>query len=269
VLRRYDDSDDEDAERIIIPGQKDIETINCEHLTQEEIEKIIEEEEARMKQEEEDKYVKNWRPGMRKRPLVMSYKLEDFEYELEPEKYGVRWTTRDKRCGALAIKVGMLPVFDTYGQRHPCTVLFLDKNIVLHHKTEEKHGYMAVAVAAGERKRKNVGVSVLGQYKSMPGLEDPRAVDGESPPWLVREFRVTDPEHLIPINTRIHARHFVPGQAVDVAGISKGKGFQGGMKRHGFAGMPASHGVSKAHRALGSTGQCQDPGRVFKGKKST
>ena len=85
--------------------------------------------------------------------------------------------------------------------------------------------------------------------------------------YLVREFRVTDEEFLLPFGSSIHARHFVPDQNVDVAGVSKGKGFQGAMKRHGFAGMPASHGVSKSHRALGSTGNCQDPGKVFKGKK--
>jgi len=124
----------------------------------------------------------------------------------------------------------------------------------------DKHGYWAVQIAAGQRKRKNVGVSVLGQYKQILS-------DDENPPYLVKEFRVTDPEHLLPLHTQIHARHFVPGQNVDVSGISKGKGFQGAMKRHNFGGMPASHGVSKSHRALGSTGQCQDPGRVFKGKK--
>jgi ribosomal protein L3 len=85
---------------------------------------------------------------------------------------------------------------------------------------------------------------------------------------LVKEFRLTDEEHLLPIGSQIHARHFVPGQNVDVAGTSKGKGFQGAMKRHGFAGMPATqHGTSRSHRALGSTGQYQDPGKVFKGKK--
>lgn len=127
-------------------------------------------------------------------------------------------------------------------------------------KSMEKHGYMAVQVAAGERKARNVGKSVLGQYSHLNELDS-------SPPYLVREFRVTDPSHLLPVESRIHARHFVPGQNVDVAGISKGKGFQGGMKRHGFGGMPASHGVSLSHRAIGSVGSCQDPGKVFKGKK--
>jgi large subunit ribosomal protein L3 len=236
-------------------------TINNSGLSDADIEKILEEEEAKMIQEVKNKTIDNWKPGMRRRPMQLSYSLEEFEYELEPEKKQPRWTLLDKRCGALAIKVGMMPVWDEWGVRHPCTVLYLDNNVVLGHKTEEEHGYYAVQVATGQRKRKNVGKSVLGQYAHM--LES----DEENPPYLVREFRVTDPEHLIPLHSKIHARHFCPGQNVDIAGTSKGKGFQGAMKRHNFKGMPATHGVSKSHRALGSTGQCQDPGKVFKGKK--
>ena len=78
---------------------------------------------------------------------------------------------------------------------------------------------------------------------------------------------IGDEENLLPLHSTIHARHFVPGQNIDVASVSKGKGFQGAMKRHNFGGMPASHGTSLSHRALGSTGQCQDPGKVFKVKK--
>jgi large subunit ribosomal protein L3 len=238
-------------------------TINNSGLSDADIEKILEEEERKMIQEVKDKTVDNWKPGMRRRPLQLSYSLEEFEYELEPDKQKQqpRWTLLDKRCGALAIKVGMMPVWDEWGVRHPCTVLYLDNNVVMGHKTEEKDGYNAVQVATGQRKRKNVGKSVLGQYANM--LES----DEENPPFLVREFRVTDPEHLIPLHSKIHAMHFCPGQNVDIAGTSKGKGFQGAMKRHNFKGMPATHGVSKSHRALGSTGQCQDPGKVFKGKK--
>lgn len=203
----------------------------------------------------------DWKPGERKRSLLVSYRLEDFEYELDPNAEA-KWTLRDKRCGALAIKVGMMPVWDDWGERHACTVLFLDTNIVMGHKRLNKHGYMAVQLAAGERKRKNVGKCLFGQYANS-------GVDtlAESPPYVIREFRVTNESLLLPIGSRIHARHFVPGQNVDVAGITKGKGFQGAMKRHGFGGMPATHGTSKSHRSLGSTGQCQDPGKVFKGKK--
>lgn len=230
-------------------------------MTEQEIHHLFEEEEARMRREQEEKFVDDWKPGMRKRPLKQSIRLEDFVYELDPSKEKP-WTLRDKRTGVLAIKVGMMPVFDeVWGQRFPCTVLYVDNNVVLGHKTPDKHGYTAVQIAAGERKRKNVGVSVLGQYQHI--LEEP----DENPPYLVREFRLSDESLLPPVGSKIHASHFVAGQNIDASGISKGKGFQGGMKRHNFGGMPASHGVSRSHRALGSTGQCQDPGRVFKGKK--
>ena len=233
-------------------------------MSEEEMQKIIDEEMELMKQAEEEKLYPNWKPGERKRPLIKTYSLEEFERELIPEKYAndPLWTLRDKRCGALAIKIGMIPVWDDkWGVRHACTVLHLDRNIVIGQKTMEKHGYTALQVAAGERKAKNVGKCIMGQYQHM---ED---VFKDSPPYLVREFRLSDEQHLLPVNTQINARHFVPGQNVDVSGISKGKGFQGAMKRHNFGGMPASHGVSLSHRSLGSTGQCQDPGRVFKGKK--
>mmetsp|Transcript_18485 Transcript_18485/g.26091 ORF Transcript_18485/g.26091 Transcript_18485/m.26091 type:complete len:405 (+) Transcript_18485:166-1380(+) len=238
-----------------------IQTINApDGLTQEEIGKMMDEELAKMKEEAIAKQYLDWKPGERKRPLVVSNRLEDFEEELNPDKSVRKWALRDKRCGALAIKVGMMPLWDDWGERHPCTVLFLDTNVVLGHKTMDKHGYMAVQLAAGERKSKNVGKCVKGQYQHVEEVKD-------HPPYVVREFRVTDEDTFPPIGSRIHARHFVPGQNVDVAGITKGKGFQGAMKRHGFGGMPATHGTSKSHRALGSTGQCQDPGKVFKGKK--
>jgi large subunit ribosomal protein L3 len=279
--------DEEEEDRIVIPGQPELiyftTGTTLKPLTEEEAIKIVEEEEKRMEDEEKAKYVPNWRPGMRKRPLRMSYSLEEFQRELEPEKYGVMWNRHvDKRCGALAIKVGMMPLFDNkgWGVRYPCTVLLLDNNVVLGHKTQEKHGYYSVVVAGGERKAKNVEKCVLGQYKhllNVPSatLTEPkeskpfRASDPvmKHPPYMVREFRVSDASLLIPVGSRIHASHFVPGQNLDIAGISKGKGFQGGMKRHGFSGMPASHGVSRSHREIGSVGSCQDPGKVFKGKK--
>lgn len=203
------------------------------------------------------KEYRDWKPGQRKRPLVMSYRLEDFEEEASG---AAKWTLRDKRCGALGIKLGMLPVWDGWGERHPCTVLFLDSNVVIQNKTVDTvDGYNAVQIGAGERKRKNVTKPLICHYSKF-GVDD-------HPPYIVREFRVTTEDAMPPPGTRIHARHFIPGQNVDVSGISKGKGFQGGMKRHGFKGMPASHGTSKSHRAIGSTGMCQDPGRVFKGKK--
>lgn len=231
-------------------------------LSPEEMQKILEAEEAKMQAEKDAKKFPDWKPGQRKRPLIKTHSLEEFERELMPEKFvdNPIWTLRDKRCGALAIKVGMMPVWDSWGVRHACTVLYLDRNLVLGHKTMEKHGYIAMRIAAGERKAKNVGKCVAGQYQLVDELK-------ESPPYLVREFRLTDEAHLLPIGTQIHARHFVPGQNIDVAGTSKGKGFQGGMKRHNFSGLPASHGTSVSHRSIGSVGSCQDPGKVFKGKK--
>jgi large subunit ribosomal protein L3 len=229
------------------------------NLSEDEARKIIDEELAKMAKEKADKVVKDWKPGQRKRPLMITYRLEDFEYELDPDA-PPKWTNRDKRCGALAIKVGMMPVWDEWGERHPCTVLWMDRNIVLGHKTPEQHGYLAVQVAAGERKSKRVPRVVLGQYQHLPKLQ-------ELPPYMVREFRITDQEHLVPVGSPIHASHFIPGQNLDIAGITKGKGFQGPMKRHHFSGMPATHGNSKTHRAHGATGSRQDPGKVFKGKK--
>jgi len=232
-------------------------------LSQTEMQAIIDAEEQKMLAEKQAKTYPNWKPGERKRPLIKTHSEEEFMRELMPEKFvdNPIWTLRDSRCGALAIKIGMMPVWDDrWGVRHATTVLWMDRNIVLGHKTKEKHGYSAVRVAAGERKAKNVSGAVLGQYQNDPQLS-------KSPPYMVREFRITDESNLLPLNSAIHARHFVPGQNVDVSGISKGKGFQGAMKRHGFKGMPATHGTSLSHRALGSTGQCQDPGKVFKGKK--
>ena len=210
-----------------------------------EIQKIIDDEVAKIAQDKLTKEYRDWKPGMRKRPLVMSYRLEDFEEEAS----GIpsRWNPGlNKRCGALGIKLGMMPLWDNWGERHPCTVLYLDSNVVLRNKTQDsREGYDAVQIGAGERKAKNVTKPLMGQYAQW-------GVD-EHPPYIVREFRVTSKEAMPPPGTRIHARHFVPGQNVDIAGISKGKGFQGGMKRHGFKGMPASHGTSLSHRAIGST----------------
>jgi large subunit ribosomal protein L3 len=226
-------------------------------FTDEEAMKMLEDEMALLEEEKAEKFLPNWKPGQRKRPLVSAKNLESFEGELSGE---YPWSLRDKRCGALGIKLGMMPVWDEWGDRHACTVVFMDSNVVTGLKTVDQHGYMAVQVGAGERKKKNVKGTILGQYKDLPAVQD-------HPPYIIREFRVTDEQCYPEVGSQIHARHFVPGQNVDIAGITKGKGFQGAMKRHGFAGMPATHGVSKSHRALGSTGQCQDPGKVFKGKK--
>ena len=221
--------------------------------------KAIEEAEK----EESQKYNKNWKPGYRKKPLSFAHTIEEFENEYNPD----RWISNlNSRCGALAIKIGMMPIWDDWGERHACTVLYLDSNIVLKTFTEEKDGYIAVQVGAGQRKKKNVTKPLLGHYIKC-GIDCDKEDGTTDPPYIVREFRLTHEEYALEQGTKIHARHFTPGQNVDVSAISKGKGFQGAMKRWNFSGLPATHGTSKSHRSLGSTGQCQDPGRVFKGKK--
>jgi len=242
-----------------------------DNLTESEINALVNAELELQDAADAAKFNPNWKPGYRRRPLQISYKLEDFENEHNPDK----WIPNlNRRCGGLAIKVGMMPLWDEWGERHACTVLFMDTNVVLRTFTEEADGYFGVQLGAGARKRKNVKATVMGHYeKYLPEL---RRKEGEEdvhpslladPPYLVREFRCTHGEYLPTPGSAIHARHFVPGQNVDIAGISKGKGFQGAMKRWNFKGMPATHGTSLSHRHLGSTGQCQDPGRVFKGKK--
>jgi large subunit ribosomal protein L3 len=160
------------------------------------------------------------------------------------------------RTGLLAIKAGMLAEFDSWGMRQVLTVLLVDNCQVVQTKLEDQHGYTALQLGISDAKYKNVTKPLRVHYEKA----------GVAPKRKLQEFRIK-PEAILPEGTTLQARHFVPGQLVDVCGISKGKGFQGAMKRHGFGGMRASHGVSKTHRALGSTGQCQDPGRVFKGKK--
>lgn len=161
-----------------------------------------------------------------------------------------------RRTGVLAMKVGMLAIWDKYGERHPVTVLQVDNCRVINVKRDDTDGYTALQLGIGEAKRKNVGVCLAGQY----------AKAGVPPQRQLQEFRVT-PDAILEPGTRIHASHFVAGQFVDVAGVTKGKGFAGVMKRWGFGGGRATHGNSLSHRVPGSTGQRQDPGKVFKGKK--
>jgi len=160
------------------------------------------------------------------------------------------------RSGVIAQKLGMTRVFTDAGEHVPVTVLKLDRCQVLAQRTEETNGYTALQLGAGQAKVKNVSRAQRGHF----------AVAKVEPKRKLAEFRVS-PEHLIDVGAEITADHYVEGQYVDVCGTSIGKGFAGGMKRHHFAGLRASHGVSINHRSLGSTGQCQDPGKVFKGKK--
>jgi large subunit ribosomal protein L3 len=160
------------------------------------------------------------------------------------------------RSGVIAQKVGMTRIFTDGGEHIPVTVLRLENCQVVGQRTAEKNGYTAIQLGAGRPKVKRLSRAARGGF----------AVANVEPKRKVAEFRVS-PDNMIDVGAEITADHFVEGQFVDVSGTSIGKGFAGGMKRHGFGGLRASHGVSINHRSLGSTGQCQDPGKVFKGKK--
>ena len=160
------------------------------------------------------------------------------------------------RCGVIAKKVGMTRVFAENGSHIPVTVLQMEDCQVTSHRTNEKDGYTALQVGVGTRKVKNVSKSQRGQF-SKAGVE---------PKAKLAEFRVNE-DAFVEVGSTIGANHYVSGQKVDVIGVSQGKGFAGAMKRHNFGGLRASHGVSISHRSHGSTGQNQDPGKVFKGKK--
>ncbi|WP_306113448.1 MULTISPECIES: 50S ribosomal protein L3 [unclassified Roseovarius] len=160
------------------------------------------------------------------------------------------------RSGVIAKKVGMTRLFMEDGRQVPVTVLQLDKLQVVAQRTPEAHGYAAVQLGAGTAKAKRTSKAMRGHF----------AAAKVEPKRKVAEFRVA-PEAMIEVGEEITANHYFEGQFVDVCGTSIGKGFAGAMKRHNFGGLRASHGVSISHRSHGSTGQCQDPGKVFKGKK--
>lgn len=160
------------------------------------------------------------------------------------------------RSGIIAKKVGMTRLFMEDGKQIPVTVLQLDKLQVVAKKTSDSDGYSAVQLGAGTAKVKRTTAPMRGHF----------AKANVEPKRKLVEFRV-DVENLIEVGEEIIADHYFEGQYVDVTGISIGKGFQGAMKRWNFGGLRATHGVSVSHRSHGSTGQCQDPGRVFKGKK--
>jgi large subunit ribosomal protein L3 len=160
------------------------------------------------------------------------------------------------RSGIIAKKVGMTRLFLEDGKQVPVTVLHMENLQVIAQRTSDSNGYTAVQLGAGTIKAKNVSKALRGHF----------GVAKVQPKRKVAEFRVA-PENLIDIGAEITADHYSEGQFVDVSGTSIGKGFAGAMKRHNFKGLRASHGVSISHRSHGSTGQCQGPGKVFKGKK--
>lgn len=160
------------------------------------------------------------------------------------------------RTGLVAKKVGMTRLFNSDGNQVPVTVLDVNGVQVVAQRTTEKDGYTAVQLGIGTRKASRVTKPLRGQYAKVK-IE---------PKSKLVEFRV-DEKNLIEVGAELVASHFVPGQFVDVVGTSIGKGFAGAMKRWNFRGLEATHGVSVSHRSHGSTGQRQDPGKVFKGKK--
>ena len=160
------------------------------------------------------------------------------------------------RTGLIARKVGMTRLFGVDGSHIPVTVLEVEDCEVVAVRTRERDGYTAVQLGVGRAKVKNVTKPMRGHFAK--AKVEPKA--------KLAEFRVSE-DALLEVGSRLHVGHFVAGQFVDVSALSIGKGFAGAMKRHGFAGLRASHGVSISHRSHGSTGNSQDPGRVFKNKK--
>ena len=160
------------------------------------------------------------------------------------------------RTGLIAKKIGMSRFFKSDGTNIPVTLLKVDKCKVVDHKLVEKDGYNAIKVLFGASKKNKVNKPAVGYFKKIKSEASN----------LIREFRVSK-DAMIEVGSDISVKHFIEGQFVDVSGFTIGKGFAGGMKRHNFSGNRATHGVSISHRSHGSTGQCQDPGKVFKGKK--
>ena len=160
------------------------------------------------------------------------------------------------RCGVVARKLGMSRIFNDNGKHVPVTILRMEDVEVLSIKSIEKDGYTAVQLGFCNKKPKNITKPLRGVFAKVKS----------HPKEKVVEFRVS-PDAILKVGDKLGVNHFIAGQKVDVVGVSKGKGFSGAMKRHNFGGMQASHGVSISHRSHGSTGNSQDPGRTWKGKK--
>jgi large subunit ribosomal protein L3 len=160
------------------------------------------------------------------------------------------------RSGVIAKKMGMTRVYNDAGEHIPVTVLQLESCQVVAHRTMEKDGYVALQLGSGKAKVKNVAKAERVRFANA----------NVEPKMRLAEFRVEE-SNLIPVGAEITADHYVPGQLVDVSGVTVGKGFAGAMKRHNFGGLRATHGVSVSHRSHGSTGGRQDPGKTFKNKR--
>lgn len=196
---------------------------------------------------------KTWKQIQQQKPHFNSETFVNEKFHIEPV---LNPGPMSRRTGALGYKVGMVSEFDKWGHLIPLTVLQIDRCQVVRVKTKAEEGYDALVVGSGEKSMNTVTKPMVGQFLKA----------GIPPKLDVAEFRIS-PENALPVGFMIGARHFTVGQFVDIKAKSKGKGFAGVMKRWNFDGQPASHGCSVSHRAPGSTGQRQDPGRVFKGKK--
>jgi large subunit ribosomal protein L3 len=163
---------------------------------------------------------------------------------------------KENRCGVIAKKIGMTQIFKDNGEVIPVTVLHVDENVVLSVKNEEKNGYDSLQIAAFDQKMQRLSKSIRGIFEKAK----------VAPKKKIKEFSINK-KYALKVGDVINVNHFKKGQYVDITGTSIGKGYAGVMKRHNFKGLEASHGVSISHRSAGSTGQCQDPGKVFKGKK--
>ena len=160
------------------------------------------------------------------------------------------------RTGIVARKVGITSIFNDDGTRIPATLLSVNDCEVTNIRSLDKNGYEALQIGIENKKNNKINKPQKNSFSKLKS----------TPKKHLKEFRITK-DNMLEIGTKINVDHFTKGQFVDVTSVSKGKGFAGSMKRHNFGGGRASHGVSVSHRAHGSTGNCQDPGRVFKGKK--
>ena len=160
------------------------------------------------------------------------------------------------RSGLILKKIGMTRIFDDIGNSFPVTILKLEENQVVKVLDQSRNGYFAIQVGTGKVKTKKISKAIRGHF----------AKSNVEPKKILKEFRVNE-DMLVEEGKKFSINHFSVGQKIDVSGVTHGKGFSGGMKRHNFAGLEATHGVSISHRSHGSTGNSQDPGRVWKGKK--
>ena len=195
----------------------------------------------------------NWKKKENKMRKMNAERIVNEKYDIKKVKPS---NPMSRRCGVIGYKMGMTNIFNKWGKAENLTVLQIDRCQITQIKTDERDGYTALQVGAGNKSLNTIKRAQIGTYLKA----------GVPPKKDIVEFKVNK-ENILPLGYMIGVRHFTPGQFVDVEGRTTGKGFMGVMKRYNFKGQPASHGTSLAHRSLGATGACQDPGRVWKGKK--